>query len=145
MLLNLFDAASFRTAHEALSGLSRRQEAIAANIANIDTPNYLRKDVSFEDTLRAQISDAEGVSGDLSLGRTDQRHLGVQDAGGPGAAGLGSSGSRPRDVVSARNDQNSVSVDEEMTLLVDTQLRYQALSQSLGTRLSTLRTVIRGQ
>jgi flagellar basal-body rod protein FlgB len=131
MLNRLFDAAALRTAHSALTGLSRRQEAIASNIANIDTPNYARKEVSFEDSLRAQISGETGVSGDVGLGRD--------------AHGLDGASTLPRDVVSARNDKNSVGVDEEMTLLVDTQLRYQALSQSLGTRLSTLRTVIRGQ
>jgi flagellar basal body rod protein FlgB len=31
-----------------------------------------------------------------------------------------------------------------MTLMVETQLRYQALTQSLGRRIGTLRTVIRG-
>lgn len=144
MLNRLFDAAALRTAHSALTGLSRRQEAIASNIANIDTPNYARKEVSFEDSLRAQISGEAGASGDVTLGRTNARHLDL-GGGGDGSHGLGGAGTLPRDVVSARNDKNSVGVDEEMTLLVDTQLRFQALSQSLGTRLSTLRTVIRGQ
>ncbi|MEI7925108.1 MAG: flagellar basal body rod protein FlgB [Chloroflexota bacterium] len=143
MLNGLFDAAAFRTAHSALTGLSRRQEAIASNIANIDTPHYQRKDVSFEESLRAQISSDAGSAGDLSLGRTNARHMDIE--GGSSPHGLSGSGAQSRDVVSARNDKNSVGVDEEMTLLVDTQLRYQALSQSLGTRLSTLRSVIRGQ
>ena len=50
-----------------------------------------------------------------------------------------------RDVISSRNDANSVSVDEEMSLMAETQLRYQALTQTVGTRMSTLRSVIRGQ
>ena len=146
MLMRLFDAGSLRTAHSALSGLSRRQEAIASNIANIDTPGYARKDVSFEDTLRAQITDHSGAASDLSLGRTDARHFDAAGSAGAGIAGSGvaGSGGRPRDVAGSRNDQNTVGVDEEMTNLVETQLRYQALSQSLGTRLSTLRAVIRG-
>ncbi|MFA7249286.1 MAG: flagellar basal body rod protein FlgB [Dehalococcoidia bacterium] len=148
MLMGLFDAAAFRTAHSALTGLSRRQEAIASNIANVDTRGYARKEVSFEDALRAQISDDAGSSGgaqgEVTMETTDARHIG---GGGPeaGAAGIAGSGTRPRDVVASRNDGNTVGVDEEMTMLVDTQLRYQALSQSLGTRISTLRTVIRGQ
>lgn len=145
MLMGLFDAAAFRTAHSALTGLSRRQEVIASNIANIDTPGYARKDVSFEDTLRAQVAESAGASDDLSLRRDNPHHMSMTDGGG-GTLGIGGSGSsRPRDVASNRNDKNSVGVDEEMTLMVDTQLRYQALSQSLGTRISTLRSVIRGQ
>ncbi len=49
-----------------------------------------------------------------------------------------------RDVVASRNDDNRVSVDEEMSLLADTQLRYQALTQSISGRLGTLRSIIRG-
>jgi flagellar basal body rod protein FlgB len=36
-------------------------------------------------------------------------------------------------------------VDEEMSLMAETQLRYQALAQTVGTRMGTLRSVIRGQ
>jgi flagellar basal-body rod protein FlgB len=50
----------------------------------------------------------------------------------------------PRDVIASRNDSNAVSIDEEMALLAETQIRYQALTQTLGTRLGTLRNVIRG-
>ncbi len=53
-------------------------------------------------------------------------------------------GQEPRDLVASRNDGNTVSIDEEMALLAETQLRYQALTQGIGRRLSTLRTVIRG-
>ena len=35
----------------ALDGLYERQRAIAANTANVNTPNYQRKDVVFEDKL----------------------------------------------------------------------------------------------
>ena len=138
MLMRLLDGPALQVAQAALSGLSQRQEAIAANIANIDTPGYQRKDVSFEDALRAQI--AGGATNAVSLNRTDPRHLSDDSSGG-----LSGGGSSPRDLVSSRNDANTVGVDEEMTRMVETQLRYQALSQSLGSRISTLRTVIRGQ
>ncbi|MCL6645316.1 MAG: flagellar basal body protein, partial [Dehalococcoidia bacterium] len=35
-----------------LSGLGRRQGAIANNIANIDTPGYVRQEVIFETELQ---------------------------------------------------------------------------------------------
>ena len=157
MLMRLLDGPVLQAAQAALSGLSQRQEAIAANIANIDTPGYQRKDVSFEDALRAQLAGgtasntggaAGGAGNAVALRRTDPRHIADGDSGGGGIGGVGDgagSGSSPRDVVSSRNDANTVSIDEEMTRLVETQLRYQALSQSLGSRISTLRTVVRGQ
>lgn len=126
----------FEVARTALNGLSRRQSAISANVANIDTPGYQRKSVEFEDALQEQLAIEPAA-----LRATDERHFTktlTHDVG------QGSSG-EVRDVISERNDANDVSIDEEMLLLVDTQLRYQALSQTTGTRIATLRTAIRGQ
>ncbi len=135
MLIRMLDHDALRLAQDALTGLSRRQEATASNIANIDTPGYRRRDVTFEEALR-QRTEPGG-----QLARTDPRHIAQRGSAGAATDANG----RPRDVVSARNDWNDVSIDEEMTLMVETQLRYQALSQGVGQRLSTLRTVIRGQ
>ena len=143
MLMRLFDSAALSTAARSLSGLSRRQETIASNIANIDTPGYQRKEVSFEDSLRSML--AGDAVPNVLLGRTNAHHMAVSDEGGGLSIGAPGGGGSPRDVVSTRNDNNTVGIDEEMTRLVETQMRYQALSQSLGSRISTLRTVIRGQ
>ncbi|MEX2374717.1 MAG: flagellar basal body rod protein FlgB [Dehalococcoidia bacterium] len=125
----------FDVARQALNGLSRRQASISANVANIDTPGYRRREVEFEQALKEQL----GVSA-TRMAATRPGHF---SAAGSATAGQGSS-ARPRDVVSERNDSNDVSIDEEMLLLVDTQLRFQALSQTTGQRMATLRTVIRG-
>lgn len=137
MLSNILGGAAFGTARAALGGLARRQEAIASNLANIDTPGYIRKAVDFEATLRTRLTPG-GIEGG-SLLQTDARHLGRPQVLGGGSEAMG------RDVVSSRNDANSVSVDEEMSLMAETQLRYQALAQTVGTRMGTLRSVIRGQ
>jgi flagellar basal-body rod protein FlgB len=138
MLESLFNTASMQAARSALTGLSRRQEAISGNVANIDTPGYQRRSVSFESALEAELA---GAAADTAsrMKKTDPRHL---DRGGAGSSLYGTA--VERDVVSTRNDSNNVSIDEEMTLMVETQLRYQALTQSLGRRIGTLRTVIRG-
>lgn len=136
MLGAMFDTNSLRVAREALTGLSRRQQAISSNVANIDTPGYRRREISFEAALRQEIA-ASGGGG--ALARTDPRHFPAH-----GSASDLSAASRSRDVVASRNDANNVDIDEEMMLMVETQLRYQALSQSIGTRLGTLRAVIRG-
>ena len=134
----LVDNHSLQLAREALTGLSRRQGVVANNIANIDTPGYQRRAVDFESALTDQ---AERLGSATRLRATDERHIAVH-RGGPNAGGGATSA---RDVVTERNDANSVSIDEEMTLLAETQLRYQALTQTVGRRLSTMRTVIRGQ
>ena len=134
-MLNQILGSGFDVARQALNGLSRRQTAIAANVANIDTPGYQRREVTFEDALRTQVETRT-----TGLRVTDPRHFTTSvSAGSPDGTVRG------RDVVAERNDANDVSIDEEMLLLVDTQLRYQALSQTTGRRLTTLRSVIRGQ
>lgn len=137
MLSNIFGG-SFDVARQALNGLSRRQEAIAGNVANVDTPGYHRRDVVFEDALKEMIT---GTGGAVRLQATEPGHMALSAAHGGSAGG---ESTRQRDVVSERNDANDVSIDEEMLLLVETQLRYQALSQTTGTRLNTLRSIIRG-
>lgn len=136
MLGSILNSQSLQVARQALDGLSQREEAIASNIANIDTPGYQRKVVNFEDALQAQLN--TGQPG-IELKRTDPRHLSA-----PANGNSLPSGTQAQDVVASRNDNNNVDIDQEMTQLVDTQLRYQALSSSLGTRLATLRTVING-
>lgn len=136
-MLNQIFGGTFDVARQALNGLSRRQSAIANNVANIDTPGYQRREVTFEEALKVRIGEHPN-----RLVVTDPRHISRSIASD---IGTGSGGVRERDVVAERNDANNVSIDEEMLLLVDTQLRYQALSQTTGRRLATLRSVIRGQ
>lgn len=134
-LRSIFETTPFVAARSALDGLTRRQEAIAANVANVDTVGYRRKSVSFERALRDQLEGARGASARRT---THAKHI----AGGAGG-GKDLNGVEQRDIVASRNDDNRVSVDEEMALLADTQLRYQALTQSMSSRLGTLRNIIR--
>ena len=49
---------------KAIEGSSARQQAIAANLANVDTPGYQRVDVDFHSTLRdAMASGSDGLAG----------------------------------------------------------------------------------
>ncbi len=137
MLGQLLDGVALRAARTALTGLSRRHEAISANVANIDTAGYQRREVSFERALESSLDSSRDAS---TLARTDPRHLAAGARGGFGSANAVT----PRSVIASRNDGNTVSIDEEMALLAETQIRFQALTQTLGRRLTTLRTVIRG-
>ncbi len=139
MLGSILDGGALAAARAALTGLSRRHEATSANIANIDTPGYQRREVQFESALRQTLrSQLDGPDDPRILTRT---HAGHVAAGGSAGA---QRGSVPRDLISSRNDGNNVSIDEEMLILADTQIRFQALTQTLGRRLTTLRSVIRG-
>jgi len=137
MLGSMLDGVSLQAARAALTGLTRRQEAISSNVANIDTRGYQRRSVSFEADLAAALSQRTDR---VALRTTDARHIGSSSVGDA----RNRNSVTPRDVVAGRNDGNQVSIDEEMALLAETQLRFQALTSVVSRRLGTLRGVIRG-
>ncbi len=117
-----------------LNGLSQRQGAISNNIANIDTPGYLRQQANFETALQRQFS-----GGSAEMAATDARHF------TSGSQLRGQLGIDPQQLLtSSRNDGNNVDIDQEMVLLTETQMRFQAASQVLNKKLGNIRTVIQG-
>lgn len=115
-----------------LDGLSRRQQATSNNIANIDTPGYVRQQVNFETELQRQFN--QGSNG---IAATDPRHY------TSGRALRDQLGLDPQQLLSSsRLDGNSVDIDQEMITLTETQMRFQAASQALSKKLGIIRTVI---
>lgn len=108
-----------------------KNQTIANNIANVDTPNYKAKDVVFKDVLNQKIGSG------FQAKRTHEDHL-----------IFGSSESSSR-IVSNNNTQynhngNNVDIDKEMTELANNQIYYQALVDRMNGKLNSLQTVIRG-
>lgn len=103
-----------------LDAASLRHQAIAQNVANVNTPNYRRLAVAFEDDLARALK-----------------------------AGSGAGAVRPHTVEAAgaaeRADGNSVDVDLEMAQLAKNGLLYSAASQIMASRLATLRSAISGR
>lgn len=130
----LFGDARTTMLGRALSGLARRQQALANNIANIDTPGYKRGDVAFESALRSSMGSGS------RLATSNPGHI----AAGPGSSSLlgtltGADATRTR---SPRNDGNDVDIDYEMARLAETSLRYDMLVQATGSRLATLKDIV---
>ncbi len=120
----------------ALDGLSTRQKAIANNVANVDTPGYKAERVQFESQLQAAIRHS-GDSGGLQLQTTNVRHLGHTAPFEPSGITITKQNN------TMRNDGNSVDIDLEMTELAETTIRFQALSQLTGMKISLLKNIIR--
>lgn len=142
----------------ALDGLSQRESLIASNLANIDTPGYRPASLDFESALRSAMASqgievgqassgsvgdmlppSSGPSAAIALQTTDPR----QYAGGVLATGS-SLASQAFDG-SLRNDGNTVDLESEMTALVDTQVRYGAVSELVTGKLGMLREAIGGR
>jgi flagellar basal-body rod protein FlgB len=113
---------------KALDGLAQRQQAIAGNIANVDTPGYQRRDVDFESSLRANMG-----GGNYGLAQFDAPSE-------PSLLSLGTGASARTGTT--RNDGNNVDIDYEMTQLAETSLRYELLSQAAGARFGELQNII---
>ena len=117
-----------------LHGLSARQQATSNNIANIDTPGYQRHEVAFETELQRQMG-----QGTQQLAVTDPKHI------ASGSKLRSQLGVDPAQILtSSRLDQNSVDIDQEMVLLAETQMQYQAAAQAVSTKLANIRTAIQG-
>jgi flagellar basal-body rod protein FlgB len=136
----------------ALDGLTLREQAVAANLSNIDTPGYTAETVDFESELRAQLSDAlnggrdialnaptMGPSAALGLARTSASHF-AGTATSAATAGASLSSSNP--MAAQRVDGNTVTVDSEMTALAETQLKYASVSRMVTGKLGMLRDVV---
>jgi flagellar basal-body rod protein FlgB len=105
----------------------KRNEVIANNIANVDTPGYKRKDVQFESYLMS------ALLGDNSL---DKR---VGDAD---LEALDATVYTDNANLSYRLDGNNVDIDTESTNLAQNQIRYYSLMDSMTQEFSRLRTVL---
>jgi len=95
-----------------------RQELLASNIANADTPNYKARDIDFASALRNALA---GTSTELPVAKTALMHL-------EGHAG-GSIMGAPvmyRKPVQPSADGNTVDMDVERAQFADNALRYEA-------------------
>ncbi len=104
--------------HMAINGLDARQKAISSNIANLETPGYLARQVSFEDSLRAALHDGEPTGADVSV-----RHS----------------------LAATRLNGNNVNIDFELLAQRENVLRQRLVVQALNNKYALLRTAITGQ
>ncbi|MGL5868025.1 flagellar basal body rod protein FlgB [Clostridium chrysemydis] len=115
---------------EGLDAASVRSKAIANNIANINTKDYKRDVVSFEENLKNETMK-------LSLKKTNPKHFG--DSNSEGNIKVS------KDMTtSMRSDGNNVDLDIEKTNQAANQLKYNALVEMASGKLNNLNLVIRG-
>lgn len=117
-----------------LAAANLRQEVISNNIANVNTPNFKKSDVVFEELLAKEIGMDD--SGRLPLVRTHDRHLPVGMTGGVKAV------IQEDDTTTMRVDNNNVDIDIEMASLAKNQLYYNAMATELGGYVNKLKNVI---
>jgi len=122
----------------AMSAAVVRQEVIADNIANADTPHFKRSEVAFESELTSALSGYDPRPFPEAL--TNKRHIPFY---------------RPKDyrqvkpivyldyTTSYRNDGNNVDIEKEMVDAKENALRYMAMAQRVSDNFKLISIVLR--
>lgn len=120
----------------AMNVASEKNDVIAQNIANVDTPGYKAKDMKFD----AVMADVMGTGKKLPLYRTDEKHLPSEETVIDPASYV-----YDQNNPSVRNDGNDVNEDYEMSQMAENGIRYSLLSQITGNRFTTLKEAIQSK
>lgn len=127
MASKLDNALSFQAT--ALGLRAYRQEVLASNIANSDTPNYKARDFEFATALKESLA-GRGESA-LSLATTDARHL-------PGTAEATPARLMYRSSVQPSVDGNTVDMDVERGQFSENAMQYEASVTFISGQIKTL-------
>lgn len=115
---------------KALDYLWKKESVIADNLANVETPGYKSKYVTFEDELKSRLSAAS------EDGRPDAVAEAIENS---------SCQIHESEDESSRMDGNNVNADVELMEMTRTALQYQYLLSSVSSDITRLNTVIKGQ
>lgn len=130
ILDNLFGEHALRL-QRALGRTSERHSLLLGNLANANTPGYKRKDMDFA----LKLSEADDG---LQLRTTDPRHIDDDDF-----SDFDMQEESAEDGRSITMDGNSVSLEDEVAALAETQLHYNAISLASKRMFQGLKDVIR--
>jgi flagellar basal-body rod protein FlgB len=111
-----------------------RQKVIASNIANINTPKYKTKDLSFDNVLNQSMAN----SGDLQLKVTNKKHIRSFDQ------------QNDQDVykmyevkgLQEQNDGNNVNLDQQMSMMAKNSVMFSANQSSIKKDMNWMSQVI---
>ena len=132
--MNLPDVPLMSMLKTRMSWLNQRQDVLSQNVANADTPGYVAHDLKaldFDDVLHTA-----GVNKANNLTVTDPRHIAIRPAGVDKFDDV-----ETHDVESNPNG-NSVSIEQEMIKVSDTQAQFQAAANLYAKAMSLMKTAI---
>lgn len=131
----------------ALSLRSERQQVLASNIANADTPDYKARDIDFKQALQQAVQGNQGNAAPnappAALVKTAAGHLPGKLP--TGALAQGTIQAQYRTVQQGSVDGNTVDMDTERTSFADNALRYQTSVTLINGQIRSLMSAIQGQ
>ena len=137
MLEQIMNSTNFYYLPRAMTAASMRQEVVAHNIANINTPNYVKKNLEFEEMLAQEIYGETKPKGKVQLVQTNDKHLPFRKLNAYATPAF----VEDRSAI-MRVDHNNVDIDIEMATLAKNQIYYNAMATQLGGYVSKLRNAI---
>lgn len=126
------EIATLTTHEQALKLRGLRNELIASNIANADTPNYKARDIDFASALRGAKSES------LSLRRTSELH-----ASGWNSDRLGAD-LKYRNPTQTSLDGNTVDTDVEQAEFAKNAVHYRVSLAFIDSRIRSMRLALKG-
>jgi len=120
----------------ALSVRGMRQQLLASNIANADTPNYKARDIDFNEVLKSKLQLSANQTS-TPLAKTSPQHLdpsGTLDGVTP----------MYRTMVQGNVDGNTVDMDVERNAFADNAVRYEAGLTMINMQIRNMLAAIQG-
>jgi flagellar basal-body rod protein FlgB len=136
--MKLFDK-KFIALEKGLNAYSKRADAIANNIANVNTPNYKRKDIQFENFLQDALGD---TSGHVSGYKTNSKHIPINSINKLGEV---QAVTITENQTAMRNDGNNVDIEREKVEQAKNNVRYQMATTRISNNFSILKNVIKNK
>lgn len=135
MLNRLDEMLNFHT--QALRTREQRQQVLASNIANADTPNYKARDLDFGATLQGALAGSRNTGG-LAVATTESGHI----AGKPG---LNADASLLyRTPAQGSVDGNTVDMDAERAAFADNAVHYEFNLTRISQQIKSMLAAIQG-
>lgn len=117
---------------------AQRQQLLASNIANADTPNYKARDIDFNKALQGAMTRTGAATPDV-LTKTAAAHFSATAANSAGGAPLLYRGTQQGNI-----DGNTVEMDTERNQFADNALRYEAGLTLISAQIKSMLTAIQG-
>jgi flagellar basal-body rod protein FlgB len=128
---------TFRFYQEAANLRAHRQQLIASNIANADTPKYKARDISFKEALNSVVA-GNAVNGAVRLATSAPNHIPTPGGAAAGAPVL------YRSAVQGSVDGNTVDMDVERSQFADNAIHYEANLTFINEQIRLMRAAIQG-
>ena len=136
MLEQILNSPELNYLPRGMTAATMRQEVISHNIANVNTPNYRRSVVEFEDILAKEIY-GEDTGGKLQMIRTNDAHLPAEHLPIHAVPTMVQD-----NTTIMREDNNNVDIDIEMATLLKNQLYYNTLASHVRAYVNRVRNAI---